>query len=393
MSDYPSKSYGRQPVVVALYALFGAGKDVSMHGPRRLGKTFVLDRMVEQATAKGYLCLKVEIAGCTEAKHVFRRLCEEISRHRGVPQQTFTWIMQRVLQVANPRTEPSSTWYQPLLSLDWESYLERLLKAMQDDANHKWAVLIDELPIFLKALHDKGPAGVQQAKDFMNLFTQLRAAYPRVRWLVTGSIGIEPLARAGQYMGTIAKFTPYPLEPLTIEQAMDYVQDLAVQGALPQRQLVTVQEAAAVVQVVGWRAAYYLDAFARALPAGPATLPEAVQAHIDAAHADLLQPHHAATFGTWEEHIRKHHTLAQQAISFAVLNAVAPHVGGLSLDGILAVIRNANLDKDALRRHLMLLTTEGFLYQEPPGDDGVPYRFRIPLLRLWWQRYPPSANA
>lgn len=390
MTDYASKSYGRKPVVIAIYTLFGADKDVSMHGPRRLGKTFVLDRVVEQASANGYICLKVEIAGCTESRHVFRRLCEEISHHRGVPQQTFTWIKQRVLQLASPRTEPGATWYQPLLSLDWESYLERLLQAMQDDTNHKWAVLIDELPIFLKALHDKGPAGVQQARDFMNLFARLRAACPRVRWLVTGSIGIEPLARAGQYMGTMAKFTPHPLEPLTVEQAIDYVQDMAVEGALPQRQLITAEEAAAVVQAVGWRAAYYLDAFARALPAGPATLPNAVKAQIAAAHADLLKQHHAATFGTWEEHIRKHHTPAQQTLSFAVLNAVARHTEGLNLDAILATIRNASQDKDALRQHLMLLTAEGFLHQEQPEDEGTPYRFRIPLLRLWWQRWPPS---
>lgn len=392
MSDYASKSYGRQPVVNAIYALFGADKDISMHGPRRLGKTFVLDRMVEQANAKGYLCLKVEIAGCTEAKHVFRRLCEEISNHRGVPKQTFIFIKQRVLQLTNPRTEPGSTWYQPLLNTDSESYLERLLKAMHDDKEHKWAVLIDELPIFLKALHDKGPAGVQQARDFMNLFTRLRTAHPRVRWLVTGSIGIEPLARAGQYMGTMAKFTSYSLEPLTIEQAIDFVQDQALQSALPNRQRVTAGEAVAVVQAVGWRAAYYLDALARELPAGPATQPDAVKAHIDTALANLLKQHNAATFGTWEEHIRKHQTPAQQTLSVAVLNAMANHADGLSLDSLLAALRNVNQDKDALRQHLRLLSAEGFLHQEPPEDDSAPYQFRIPLLRLWWKRWPAANN-
>lgn len=390
MSRYATKSYGRMTEVAAIYKLFAADKDISMHGPRRLGKTFVLDRVVEQASTHDYLCLKVEIAGCTEAKHVFRRLCEEISKHRGVPTQTFTWMKQRVVQLANPRTEPGSTWYQPLLNTDWETYLERLLKAMQDDSTHKWAVLIDELPIFLKALHDKGPAGVQQARDFMNLFTRLRTAYPRTRWLVTGSIGIEPLARAGQYMGTMAKFTPYLLEPLTEAQAIDYVQDLAKQGLLSQRQMITNEEAAAVAQAVGWRAAYYLDTFARALPTNPATEPDAVKAHLVAAHTELLKQHHSATFGPWEEHIRKHHSPSQQSLSFAVLSAVARNTDGLSLDAILSTVGQTNLSKDELRQHLMRLTSEGFLHQEPPEDDHTPYKFRIPLLRLWWQRWPPA---
>lgn len=390
MSNYSETSYGRKAEVAAIYQLFAADKDLSMHGPRRLGKTFVLDRVVEQANANNYLCLKVEIAGSTEAKHVFRRLCEEISRHRNIPKQTLTWFTQRVLQLANPRTDPGSTWYQPLLNTDWETYLERLLKAMQEDPRHKWAVLIDELPIFLKVLHDKGPTGVQQARDFMNLFTRLRHAYPRTRWLVTGSIGIEPLARAGHYMGTMAKFTPYQLEPLTEVQAIDYIQDLARQRLLSQRQQITDEEATAVVQAVGWRAAYYLDAFARALPANPATEPAAVTANIAAAHAELLKQHHSATFGPWEEHIRKHHTPAQQALSFTVLNAVARHADGLSLDTVLATVGHANLSKDELRQHLMRLCAEGFLQQEPPENEHAAYRFRIPLLRLWWQRWPPT---
>lgn len=390
MFNYATKSYGRMTEVDTIYKLFAADKDISMHGPRRLGKTFVLDRVVEQAKTHGYICLKVEIAGSTEARHVFRRLCEEISKHHGVPKQTLTWLKQRVVQMANPRTEPGSTWYQPLLNTDWETYLERLLNAMQDDATHKWAVLIDELPIFLKALHDKGPAGVQQARDFMNLFTRLRTAHPRTRWLVTGSIGIEPLARAGQYMGTMAKFTPYSLEPLTEAQAIDYVQDLAKQGLLSQRKLITEEEAKAVTQAVGWRAAFYLEAFARALPANPASEPDAVKAHIDAAHTELLKQHHLATFGPWEEHIRKHHSLTQQTLSFAVLNAVARQADGLSLDAILTTVRQTSLDKNDLRLHLMRLTSEGFLHQEPPEDDHTPYKFRIPLLRLWWQRWPPA---
>ena len=392
MTDYTTKTYGRQNEVTALFTLFRAGKDISMHGPRRLGKTFVLDRLVEQAYTHGHLCLKVEIAGSTEAKHVFRRLCEEISKHRGVPKQTLTWMKQRVVQLANPRTEPGSNWYQPLLNTDWETYLERLLKAMQDDKKHQWVVLIDELPIFLKALHDKGPAGVQQARDFMNLFTRLRTAYPRTRWLVTGSIGIDPLARAGQYIGTLSKYTPYSLEPLTEAQAIDYVQDLARDGLLSPRHVITDEEAKAVVQAVGWRAAYYLDAFARVLPPNPVSDSQAVRAHIEAAHNELLKQHHAATFGPWEEHIRKHHAPAQQSLSFAVLNAVARQADGLSLDAILSALGQTNLGKDELRQLLMRLTAEGFLHQAPPEDDHTPYQFRIPLLRLWWQRWPPATT-
>lgn len=393
MTDYTKKSYGRNAEVAEIFRLFKAGKDISQHGPRRLGKTFVLDRMVEQAESYGFICLKVDIAGCSEPKMVFRMLCDAIAVHRSISQKSFSWIKQRMAQVVSPRGEQVGPWYQPVLSLDWESYLERLLSALQDDSTYQWAILIDELPIFLKALHDKGEDGVNQARSFMNLFSRLRSAQPGVRWLVTGSIGIAPLARAGQYMGVLAKLHNYPLEPLTESQAIDYLQDLAQHGSLQVRKEITVPEAQAVIEAVGWRAAYYLEAFAQNLPANPETDPAKVQANMDAAMASLLKSHNKATFGTWEEHLHKHHSEQQRGLSFDVLNAIAPLETGLNLDALLGTLNNPPLKRESLRQHLMLLIDEGFLHQEPFGDDAAPYRFRIAALRLWWKTYRPQAMA
>jgi hypothetical protein len=390
MTDYTKKSYGRNEEVAEIFGLFKAGKDISQHGPRRLGKTFVLDRMVEQGKAHGFICLKVEIAGCTEPKMVFRELCGAIDAHRSIPKKSITLLKQKVAQMASPRSEQVGSWYQPLVSSDWESYLERLLGALQDDKKQQWAILIDELPIFLKALHDKGDDGVQQARDFMNLFSRLRSTKPRVRWLVTGSIGIDPLAREGNYMGVLDKLHPYPLEPLTETQATDYLQDLAQHGLLRGRKQITIPEAQAVVEAVGWRAAFYLEAFAHNLPANPETDPAKVQENMDASMAALVKSHNKATFGTWEEHLRKHHTAQVRGLSFDVLNAIAPHEAGLSLDGLLGALSKPALNREALRQHMMRLMDEGFLYQEPYGDDAAPYRFRIAPLRHWWKMHRPQ---
>jgi hypothetical protein len=391
MTDYTNKSYGRNAEVEDIFRLFKAGKDISQHGPRRLGKTFVLDRMVEQGKSHGFICIKVEIAGCTEPKMVFKKLCDEIAAHRALPKQTFTFITQRMAQVVSPRGEQTGPWYQPILSLDWVSYLERLLSAIQADKEHQWAILIDELPIFLKALHDKGNEGINQARDFMNLFSRLRSTQPRVRWLITGSIGITPLARLGNYMGVLSKLHNYPLEPLSEAQAMDFLQDLPKLGLPQGRKEITKPEAQAVINAVGWRAAYYLEAFAYSLPVNPEVDPARVQANMDAAMENLLKTNNETTFGTWEEHIRKHHTPQQRPLSFGALNAIAPYAAGLTLDTLHGLLGDPALGRDALRQHMMRLVDEGFLQQEPWGDGDAPYRFRLIPLRLWWVRYRPQA--
>lgn len=393
MIDYTTKTYGRNREVEAIYKMFRNDRDVAMPGPRRLGKTFVLERIVDRGATNGWLAVKVEIAGCTDVRSVFRRLCEMIGRRQTGGTMAISWLLQRLGQVGSPRSDPSGSWYQPLLSLDYEAWFERLIRAMNDDTSRRWALLVDELPIFLKALHDRGPDGVAQARSFMNLMSRLRDDNKRVRWLITGSIGIEPLARAGNYMGVLAKFDTFELEPLTELEARAYVQDLASMGLLAGRSVITDAEADAIVAAVGWRAAYYLDVLSQRMAGQPSNDPSEAARLVEQAVERLLQPVHMAAFGTWEEHIRKHYRDPHRGIAFAALAVLAPHPQGLSVDTILATIGRTDLTREQLLLDLTRLHTEGFVTVQGWTGTEPMCAFRNPLLRRWWQRYPQQANG
>lgn len=390
--DYTSKSYGRNDEVAALYKLFNAGTDISMPGPRRLGKTFVLDRLVEAGTANGWVAIKVEVAGCRDPRGFFRQLCGKIGNHRSFGRKTVDWLRQRFGQTIDPRTDVLGEWYQALLSLDHETYFERLIGALSADPNRRWVLLIDELPIFLKSLHDQGPQGIEVARTFMNHTSRLRVDYPGVRWLITGSIGLEPLAKVGNYMGVLAKFQTYTLTTLSPDQARDFIIDLAQTGRLVERQLITVAEADSIVRATGWRSAYYLEALARKLSGSPTEDSQEADALVEAALDRLLLPQELATFAVWEEHLRKHYSDSEREVAIALLTALAPHPQGLGIDALLAEIRKPHLTRDALRVVLMRLDTEGFVSVGWADDNPIP-AFRNVLLRRWWQRFPPQVNV
>ena len=389
---YTHKSYGRQAEVAALYAMFEAGRNVKMPGPRRLGKTFVLDRLVDAAPKQNWVAVKVELAGCTDSLSVFRELCAQIGKRRTGGQQALAWMAQRLGQIASPRVDAAATWYQPLLTLDHQTYFERLIAAMHADPRRRWLLLVDELPIYLKALHDKGPTGLAAARDFMNLLSRLCQGHSKVRWMVTGSIGIEPLAQAGNYLGVLVKFDHFELPPLTPAEACDHVRDLASSGQLPHRQQVTDAEARAVVEAVGWRAAFYLDALARKLKGVPADAPAEAALRVEAAVVDLLQPSERAAFGPSEEHLRKHYRDPDVAIAFGILGALARDARGLDSDALLAALQRSNLSQDALRQVLIRLDTEGYIAVDDWTRDAPRSSFRNPLLRRWWRQYRPQAN-
>lgn len=392
MTDYTTKIYGRNQEVADIYKLFGDGRDVSMPGPRRLGKTFVLERLVANGQNHKFHAIKIELAGCTDTRSVFRRLCEAIGRDRKVRQNAIAWAQQRIGQLVSPRSDQTGPWYQPLLSLDHESLFERYIRSMNADDGCSWALLIDELPIFLKALHDKGPEGVKQALAYMNLLSRLRAENSRVRWLITGSIGIEPLARAGNYLGVLAKFTVFPLDTLTPDQAIAYVRDLAVEGRLPTRTEISEVEAVALVNATGWRAAYYLEALAQQMSGAVTHTAEEAASAVNQAVNKLLTPAQLPTFGTWEEHIRKHYVEPEQSIAFTALRKISRTPQGLSIGNLLAEIARADLTREKLLSIVFRLHTEGFLTVAGWDSEEPGCAFLNPLLRQWWHRFPP-ANA
>ena len=392
LMPYKSKTYGRNDEVAALYKMFEAGRDISMHGPRRLGKTFLLDRLVDAAPDRNWIAVKAELAGCLDSRAVFRELCSRIGHQRTGGQKAKDWVKQRFSQFLGHRTELGGAWYQGLLTVDYESHFERLIKAMQDDPDRRWLLLIDELPIFLKSLHDKGPTGLTAARDFMNLTTRLRQENPKVRWMITGSIGIEPLARAGNYQGVLAKFQSFELQPLSEAQATSFVQDLAFSGQLPHRQEISDAEASALNEAVGWRAAYYIDALAQKVQGELTNTPEEARRVIEEAVTQLLQPSEMNAFGTWEEHLRKHYHDTERSIAFSVLGALAVNAQGTNIDTLLAGIQRPELTRGGLKTLLIRLHTEGFVSIDNLDDDSPKCAFRNPLLRRWWQRYKPQGD-
>ena len=389
---YKDKTYGRNHEVAELFKMFEAGRDVSMHGPRRLGKTFLLDRLVDAAPTRGWTAVKVELAGCTDSRAVFRELCKAIGSKRAGGQSAIDWFRQRSGQWLSPRADTGGPWYQSFISLDHETYFERLIKAMHDDPKRKWLLLIDELPIYLKALHDKGPDGVTAARDFMNLTSRLREHNPRVRWLITGSIGIQPLAQIGNYLGVLAKLQSYDLQTLSEAQAVDFVRDLAASGRLLHRQEITDAEAQALVSAVGWSAAYYLDALAQHLT-GPLSIEvESAKQSVETAVVGLLNTGGMAAFGVWDEHLRKHYGDTERAVACSALSAMAQEEEGANIDQLLHIIARPELSRDALLQVLKRLHDEGFVIVDDWDQDSPQCRIRVPLLRRWWLRYPPQAN-
>jgi uncharacterized protein len=385
---FETAPYGRLKEIAQIFARFDAGKNLLMTGPRRLGKTFTLERIEAHAKQYAYTVIRFDVSPARAPKDFFRRLFEAISRQRGDKDTMMSLLQQRLRQFLKPSTEPTGSWFGQLIDMDWETCADHLIAQLAETQTEKWAILIDELPVFLLHLQETDE-GLRQAKSFVYRLRELRERAPQVRWLFTGSIGLEPLARRGEYLGAFNNMEPFALDPLTDEAAQALVKDWATNGLLPDRASVSDMEAVLVSQLVGWRSAYYLEAFAKQIRGNPATtLDEARQRVLDA-QVMLLLPANRNYFESWPEHLRKNYIEPQRGHLFKVLELMAETENSTTESAIALNFLANQLDNKAVRRLLIALEEDGFIFViEDAGEQRA--SFLMPLLRLWWRKYLPD---
>lgn len=384
--DFNTASYGRRNETDYIFNRFDNGKNLLMPDPRRLGKTFVLERLEERGPEKGYIAVRFDVSHCRDEAAFFNKLCQAIENKRDHGENLLDNVKQRLDQVIKGSSSGSGPWYQSALNVNWETFAEHLIATLAEDPQNRWAILIDELPIFLLHL-ESVPNGLAQVKSIAYRLREFRERFPTLRWLITGSIGIEPLARRGEYIGAFNNLEPYELLPLTPQAAQTLLQDSAKAGYFQHRREVSDCEAQAIVAASGWLSAFYLEAFGKQLQDAPTKDTETANQRVSEARKRLLDPANRNYFESWPEHVRKNFTDPIRGRLFAILEHLAEAEAGLSIDGLLPLIGDNALQKKDLQRLLNILEEDGFLVCDFDADR---HRFRMELLRLWWLRYLPE---
>ena len=63
-----------------LARLFKTGASVQMLAPRRIGKTWLMDKVADDLEDEGWLCIRVDVEGMRTEEEFLRALCAEIEK-------------------------------------------------------------------------------------------------------------------------------------------------------------------------------------------------------------------------------------------------------------------------------------------------------------------------
>jgi uncharacterized protein len=366
--------FGRATEAADLWHRFNRGDNVLMLAPRRIGKTVLMNHLLETAGEHGYRALLLNVEGLQEEKEVFRECCAAIQEELSTGKRVMAALSQRLNQVMAGGSKDAD-WRATLLQSDWQDFASNLFAHLDEpgDDNKPWLLLVDELPVFVQALHAR--RGAEAVSSFLYWLRKMRQKHKNVRWLYAGSIGLDTIARRTNVEGALNDLHPYTLSPFSPDTATAFLQHVG------QRCQTTFEPDAitTILTRLGWLSPRYLAVIADdaiALSQNQAVTPSAANAAMD----KLLELDKRLYWSNWREHIDRNFAEPDRSHLHSVLQAIAKDSTGVTEDTLRAT---QPLNDKELRILLDVLVNDGYLDLYTGGR----FKFRMNLLREWWLRY------
>ena len=392
--------YARETDVARLREILN-NDDILLLGPRRIGKTSIARAVMGVVRSEGWRAIEINVASCQDERSFLDKLSSALKpemasladKAQGAIGDTFDAITKRVKSVkvsiasagaldvslGNSDTE------------DWTQVANDVLRLIAR-AEQRWLIYIDELPILLFNIIRTDPAnGIQRVRRFLDWFRNDVRAMPEVRtvrWLGSGSVGLDTLVQQHGMADTINSMKHEGLEAFSKDVAIGMLAKLATTYTMA----LSDDDARKIVAAVLWPQPYYLQlAFNHLrslMAASPATQAAAL---IEQAIDKLVQPGGDNDFHPWESRLTIQLSDADARHSLALLTLAAQAPAGARAENLLAELqgRMSNATQEEARRAFVTLRDilQRDAYWWPDESSGVKrYRFRLEPLRLWWLR-------
>jgi hypothetical protein len=373
--------FDREQERIEIIRLFRRKRNVLMLAPRRIGKTMLLYKLAEESEGKGFRGVVVDVEGYGEEKDFFQQLCSSIQEEIGIGRSLVSTFTSRLKQAIHG-DDAIKDWRQLLVHTDWQRFAETLLATLNEPYDEKpLLIMVDELPIFI--MHLLRNHGIERAKSFLYWLRNMQQRYRDIRWLYTGSIGLDAVARREGMEGALIDMEVYPLQPFSDDTARKFLCHLARKEDCridPDAEQI-------ILNGLGWLSPFYLDkiisdACANGGREGLISGRVAAQA-LDA----MLDQPKRVYWSPWREHLDKNFPEPVRTNLYTALEVIAAAPGGAKRDTILVSINQggAQVTPRELAFLLDILITDGYIAAVKGEPDR--YRFVMNLLRLWWRRY------
>lgn len=386
--------------------------DILLLGPRRIGKTSIGRAVMALVRADNWRAIEINAASCSDECGFLDKLEAALTPELASIGSQITSAIGSALSHATGRIKSLKVPIPGAGALgvelgdsaaeEWTEVGSEVLRLI-GKAEQRWLIYVDELPIMLFNIIRNDPvAGVQRVRRFLDWFRNDVRALPgahAVRWLISGSVGLDTLVQQHGMADTINSFSHQSLAPFSVDVAIDMLAALARHYSIA----LAADDARSIVDAIQWPQPYYLQVafnhlrdLLNAHPgAGPGTLTQATPAAsptslIEQAIDKMVQPGGDNDFHHWEERLGQQLDRNHAAHARALLALAAVDTGARAdalLDALRARMPNAS-QEESFSTYINLrdiLERDGYWWPDL-GSGTKRYRFRLEPLRRWWNR-------
>lgn len=365
--------FGREKEIQKANKLLNSSHSLLLSAPRRIGKSSLAKRLIEEKKNQGWKCVYIDLEETTTENGFLNLVIEAFSKN-GIWKQVAEGMSKGLASVLESIEKISLGPVQ--FNFGKKEDQEDLYKNLKELIRHDedTFIVVDELTLFLTIL-SKSEDGVEKVAFILNWLRSLRQiSRTKIRWLFCGSVGLRNFTSAMNLGYTVNDLTEFSLDELSRDEAAGLLLELCKSENIEMSDELVEY----TLNKLYWNIPYFIQIIFSNLAEDYAD--KITREDIDTAYRKLCSENYLST---WSERLVEYGEYELPARHILKLLATRPE--GIEREGML---NNLMTGQDAskieavdytLSKVLAMLENDGYIMKK----DAL-RMFRSPLLRDYW---------
>lgn len=365
--------FGRAKEIQKANKLLDSSHSLLLSAPRRIGKSSLAKRLIEEKKNQGWKCVYIDLEETTTENGFLNLVIEAFSKN-GIWKQVAEGMSKGLASVLESIEKISLGPVQ--FNFGKKEDQEDLYKNLKELIRHDedTFIVVDELTLFLTIL-SKSEDGVEKVAFILNWLRSLRQiSRTKVRWLFCGSVGLRNFTSAMNLGYTVNDLTEFSLDELSRDEAAGLLLELCKSENIEMSDELVEY----TLNKLYWNIPYFIQIIFSNLAEDYAD--KITREDIDTAYRKLCSENYLST---WSERLVEYGEYELPARHILKLLATRPE--GIEREGML---NNLMTGQDpskieavdyTLSKVLAMLENDGYIMKK----DAL-RMFRSPLLRDYW---------
>ncbi len=382
---------GRDALAQTVWQIL-ADRSVLLTAERRMGKTYLLYKLQGEAEQQqqnwipGWYCIFQDLSRASSplefVQSVFDQAQVQLSRKQKIAEKTRRFLSRF------SEFKVGSVQFPKVATAEWKNILTAIFADLSEQLPDDRVVFLwDEFPVMLDSIMNK-EGGEIIAGEILNLLHTLRAEYPKIRMILTGSVGLHhilhKLRQSGYNNPVTNDLTVLSVPPLDQNFAVDLARSLLESKNIPcQDVLATAETIAQEVDNIPFYIRGVVERFQyhsqnRPLTIDVATIRQEVQTVLVNADDSWHMAHYL-------QRIENYYGEANSVVVRSILDIMAEQPQPILTREIIKMVQGSSSEPVAeqrIRDLLKLLEQDHYLSKDP---IDLTYQFRYSLIRRYWQ--------